>query len=354
MSKRSILWITLLLAALILVKVFFLKPESTDGPKPGAGAKNMPVTVTGFLVRSGNIQNELFSSGSVIAHEEVALRPEVSGKLISVYFKEGGMVQKGALLAKINDADLQAQLRKLQAQASLLRDREARLKGLLDIRGVSQDEYEAGANQLKTIAADIDYTKAQIAKTELRAPFSGRIGLKQISVGNFVSTADVIATIQQTDELKLDFTVPEKYAGMVKAGDEVHFSVENREGDFLAKVFAVESAIDRETRNVMVRAVYNNASGQLIPGSFAKVKLVMNNIEGALMVPTEAVIPELKGKKVFVVRAGKAMPVSVRTGLRNDAQIQIIEGLQAGDTVITTGIMSLKPETPVKLIQLKP
>lgn len=354
MSKRSILLITLLVVALVLIKVLFLKPENNEAPKGAAGGKNMPVNVTGFVVQAQSIQNELFSSGSVIANEEVALRPEVSGKLVSLHFTEGGMVQKGALLAKINDADLQAQLRKLQVQASLYRDREARLKGLLDIRGVSQDEYEAGANQLKTISADIDFTRAQIAKTELRAPFSGRIGLRQISVGNFVSTSDIIATIQKTDELKLDFTVPEKYAGTVNVGDEVHFSVENQDGDFVAKVFAVESSIDRETRNVMVRAVYNNANGHMIPGSFAKVKLVMNNIEGALMVPTEAVIPELKGKKVFVVRSGKAMPVSVVTGLRNDAQIQITEGLKAGDTVITTGIMSLKPEAPVKLVQLKP
>lgn len=354
MSKRSILFITLVVIALLVIKVVFLKPENAEGPKPGAGAPNMPVNVTGYVVQAQSIQNELFSSGSILANEEVALRPEVSGKLIAIHFQEGGMVKKGALLAKINDADLQAQLRKLQVQASLFRDREARLKGLLDIRGVSQDEYEAGANQLKTIAADIDFTKAQIAKTELRAPFSGRIGLKQISVGNFVSTGDVIATLQQTDELKLDFTVPEKYAGMIKVGDEVHFSVENRAGDFRAKVFAVEAAIDRATRNVVVRALYPNASAELIPGSFAKVKLVMNDIEAALMVPTEAVIPELKGKKVFVVHGGKAVPVSVSTGLRNDAQIQITEGLKAGDTVITTGIMSLKPETPVKLVQLKP
>lgn len=354
MSKRSVILITLVVAALIVIKVLFLKPETADAPKQGGPGQNMPVKVTGYVVNAQSIQNELFSSGSVIANEEVALRPEISGKLIAVNFKEGGRVQKGALLAKINDADLQAQLRKLQVQAGLYRDREARLKGLLDIRGVSQDEYEAGVNQLKTVAADIDYTRAQIAKTELRAPFSGRIGLKQISVGNFVSTSDVIASIQNTDELKLDFTVPEKYAGSVKVGDEVLFSVESRTGEFTAKVFAIESAIDKETRNVMVRAVYNNAKGDLIPGAFAKVRLVMNNIEGALMVPTEAVIPELKGKKVFVVRSGKARPVSVVTGLRDDARIQITEGLQPGDTVITTGIMSLKPDAPVQLVQIKP
>ncbi|MGC4057757.1 MAG: efflux RND transporter periplasmic adaptor subunit [Chitinophagaceae bacterium] len=354
MNKRSILFIIIIVVVLVLVKVLFLKPESTDAPKPGAAGKNMPANVTGYVVHPQSLQNELYSSGTIIANEEVSLRPEVSGKLIAVYFKEGSMVQKGALLAKINDADLQAQLRKLQLQANLSRDREARLKGLLDIKGVSQDEYETGANEAKTIGADIDYTRAQIAKTEIRAPFSGKIGLKQISEGNFVSPTDVIAAIQKTDELKLDFTVPEKYANMVKIGDEVLFTVENQKGDFKATVYAVEPAIDRQTRNVMVRALYNNRTGNMLPGSFAKVKLVMSNIEDALMVPTEAVIPELKGKKVFVVRGGKAVSVPVETGLRNDAAIQILSGLSSGDTVITTGIMSLKPDAPVKLVQLKP
>lgn len=352
MKPKSIIIIVAIILALILIKVFFIKPENTEAPR-GAAQKNQPANVTAYIVRSQVLENKLFSSGTVMANEEVALRPEVAGKLVAIYFKEGTNVKKGALLAKINDADLQAQLRKLQLQSKLSKDRESRLKGLLSIQGVSQEEYDATSNLLQTMGADMDFTRAQIAKTEIRAPFNGKIGLKQVSEGGFVSSTDIIATIQQTDVLKIDFTVPERYSSIIATGDLINFSVENQSGSYQAKVFAIEPRIDQQTRNIMIRAVYNNAESTIFPGAFAKIELITNQKNTALMIPTEALIPELKGIKVFVNRGGKAVPSKVETGTRTDAKIEVLSGLKEGDTVITTGIMSLKPNAPVKIIGFK-
>lgn len=352
MKTRTILIIIGIIVVLALIKLFFLRPEHPDTSK-GSMPKSQPVTVTGYIVHPQVLENKIFASGTVMANEEVTLRPEVAGKLTAVYFKEGGAVKKGALLAKINDADLQAQLKKLQLQSKLSKEREVRLKGLLDIQGVSQEEYDMNTNQLQTMSADMDFVRAQIAKTEIRAPFNGRIGLKQVSEGSFVSSTDIIATIQQTDALKIDFTIPERYSSIVAVGDMIDFSVENQQGRFEAKVFAIEPRIDQQTRNIMIRALYDNQKAGIFPGAFAKIELIANKKQASLMVPTEAVIPELKGKKVFLSKNGKAVPATVVTGIRNDAAIEIISGIAEGDTVITTGIMSLKPDAPVKIISIK-
>jgi len=351
MKNKTLYIIILIIVVLVLVKIFLL-PAADNTPPGAAQQKAQKATASGFVVRSEILENTISSSGTVLANEEVELRPETAGKLVSIGFKEGTVVQKGALLVKIYDNDLQAQLKKLNLQYKLAKEREGRLKGLLGINGVSQEEYDIASNELETITADMDYTKAQISKTEIYAPFRGKIGLKNVSEGNFVNNTNVIASIQQTDLLKIDFTIPEKYAALVIPGDTVEFTVEGITEKLTARVSAIEPKIDAETRNIMIRALYNNAKGNVYPGAFAKVELITKKRE-AFMIPTEALIPELKGKKVFVVENGKAKPVKVETGFRSDTKIEITKGLNAGDTVITTGIMTLKPEMNVKIVQLK-
>lgn len=352
MKLKTILMITLIVAALVLIKIFYLKPKESGAPKGGA-SKPQAVNVTGFVVASQLMENRIYSSGTVLANEEVVLHPEVAGKLVSVHFREGQQVGQGSLLAKINDADLQAQLKKLGFQLKLAREKSERLNGLLRIQGVSQQEYDEATNQQQVIAADMEYTRALIAKTEIRAPFAGRIGLRQVSAGTYVTPASTIATIQQTNVLKLDFTIPEKYADVVKTGDRIQFTVDNSSEKSMASVLALEPKIDAATRNLLVRAVCTDAAPGVLPGSFARVELVTEQKQATLMIPTEAVIPELKGKKVFVSKGGKAQPVFIETGTRNDKRIEVLSGLSDGDTVIVTGIMSLKPEAPVNIIDLK-
>jgi membrane fusion protein (multidrug efflux system) len=351
MKNKTLLIIISIIAALVLVKIFFLQPENKE-PQKGGDPKAQIATATGYVAQPVMLENNIFSSGTVLAAEEVELRPETSGKLVSVLFKEGTTVNKGELLAKINDNDLQAQLKKLNLQYKLAKEKEGRVKGLLDIKGVSQEEYDVAANELQTIEADMDFTRAQIAKTEIRAPFSGKIGLKSVSEGSFVSNQNVIASIQQTDLLKVDFAIPEKYSSLVRVGDTVKFSVAGIKEKLNAKVAAIEPRIDAQTRNFRVRALYINTGSSVYPGAFAKVELIASKKQ-SLMIPTESVIPDMKGSKVFIVKNGRAVPTRIETGFRSDATIEVLSGLNTGDTVITTGIMSMKPDIRVKIIQIK-
>lgn len=354
MKGKNNIIIAIILLVLVGIKLTILKPKEQNKPMGGGPmGKGMPTKVTGFITSSQMLDNKLFSSGTIKANEEVMLMPEVAGKLVQINFKEGTNVSKGTLLAKISDIDLQAQLSKLKLQLKLAKDKEARLKSLLEIKGISQEEYEAAINVVKTINADIDFNEAQVAKTEIRAPFDGKIGLRQISEGSFVNSATVIASMQQTKLLKLDFTIPEKYASIIIPGNIVNFTVDNINQTLSAKVDAIEPKIDEQTRNITIRALYNNEKMNIYPGTFARVELIANKKQDVILIPTEAIIPELKGKKVFVNRSGKAIPVKVTTGLRTDAKIEITDGLKVGDTVITTGMMALKPESEIIITKIK-
>ena len=345
--------ILLLIAALLAVKFIFFKGNSgTNAPAAGA-AKNAPVGVNAVVAKPERIGNEVYASGTALANEEVELRPEIAGKILSVNFKEGSKVEKGALLVKINDADLQAQLKKQQVQLKLAAVQEQRAKKLLDISGVSQEEYDISLNQLNALKADEEYTKAQIAKTELRAPFDGSIGLKNVSEGSYVSPNQTITWIQQVDPVKIDFSIPEKYSAMVTQNAKIKFTAANSGETFTGTVYAIQPRIDVGTRTLQVRALSQNKEGKIIPGSFVKVQLTLKECENAIMVPTQAIVPVMKGKTVFMSKDGKAAQQKVETGIRTDSTIQIIEGVNPGDTVITTGLMQLRPDMPVRVKGVK-
>jgi membrane fusion protein (multidrug efflux system) len=341
--------IILLVAGIIVYnKVIKTKPDAAKamGGKPGGAAPRLNADV--YVVRSQNLDNTLFASGTLLASEEVELKPEISGRIVMLNIKEGQVVNQGTLLLKLNDADLQAQLKKLQMQTEPASKTEQRLKQLLAINGVGQQDYDIALTQYNNILADIDLLKAQIEKTEIRAPFTGKIGLKNVSQGAYVTQGAVIASLQQITSLKVDFSLPEKYVSEVKQGETLHMSVDGFSEEFSARIAAVEPKIDEATRTLRVRALVNNSKSQLYPGAFAKINLNISSSD-ALMVPTNAIIPEARGKKVFVVKGGKAEPVMVQTGFRNENKIQVVSGLEAGDTVMVSSIMMVKPGVDVKV-----
>lgn len=350
MRLKPILIIVLIAAALLGVKFIFFKSDSAtqQGGKPTMN--NAPVNVTAMVVKQEKLENKVFVTGTILANEEVSLVPEIAGKIVNLNLKEGTIVQKGELLVKINDADLQAQLKKLKAQEQLAKDKEARQKKLLDINGISKEEYETSLNILQSIQADIEFTQAQIAKTEIHAPFSGIVGLRNVSEGSYVSSSSKISLLQQIDTVKIDFSVPEKYAELVKAGGTIHFFIEENSEMFEAKILAVEPKVDINTRTVKARAICPNKQNKILPGAFAKIEMVLNETENSLLIPSEAMIPILKGYKIFISKNGKAEEVKVVAGLRTENRVQIIQGLQAGDSVITSGILQLKNGGAVKII----
>ncbi len=337
------------IGVLAFVKIKYFPKKDGNVPPPTASKGGAPAMgVTGYVVRAERLDNKIFATGTAIASEIVDLKPEVSGKIVELNLQEGKTVQKGQIVLKLNDADLQAQLKKLNAQLKLAEQSEQRLRKLLDIKGVSQDEYDVVTNQINNIRADMEYTQVMIEKTSLKAPFSGVLGLRSISMGSYVTPQSQIATIQVINPIKVDFTVPEKYANDVRVGDNITFSTEGIAEKFMGKVFATENQIDPVTRTLKIRAQATNPSGKIRPGAFVKVDFSLKEIDNALMVPTEAIIPILKGKQVIVSREGKATAITITEGVRTDTKIQAISGLQIGDTIVTSGLMGIKPETKLR------
>ena len=342
----------LAVAALAFVKIkYFTKAEVSMSAPASGGAKGggaPAMGVMGYVVKAEKLDNKIFATGTLVAAEIVDLKTEVAGKIVMLNIQEGKPVAKGQLLIKLNDVDLQAQIKKYNAQLKLADQSEVRLRKLLEVKGISQDEYDAVANQINNIKADIEFTQAQIAKTELRAPFSGIIGLRGVSLGSYVNATCNIATIQVLNPIKIDFTIPEKYTNAAQIGDEITFSTEESNNTNTGKVYAIDNQIDPITRTLKVRASGNNNGNKLRPGAFVKVNFNLKEINNALMVPTEAIIPILKGQQLMVSKNGSATPIKIDVGVRTDTKIQVTSGIQAGDTVIISGLMGLKPDAKVK------
>ncbi|MBS1655092.1 MAG: efflux RND transporter periplasmic adaptor subunit [Bacteroidetes bacterium] len=287
--------------------------------------------------------------GSIIANESTEIHPEVSGRIVQLNVAEGRYVTKGTLLAKLYDADLQAQLKKLEVQLQIAQTNEERSSQLLKIQGISKQDYDASLLNVNNIKADIDIIKTTISKTEIRAPFNGKLGLRNISPGAYITPTTVLAVINQVDQLKLDFTVPEKYTGQIKPGQIVTFSFEGSDKKFKAKVSAMESNVTETTRSLTVRAIVENKEQNLLPGSFAKVQLSFDPNPDAIMVPTQAVLPQARGKKVILFDNGMAKFVDVTTGVRDSARVEITSGLKANDTVVITGLLSVRPGSQIQV-----
>ncbi|WAC10353.1 efflux RND transporter periplasmic adaptor subunit [Dyadobacter pollutisoli] len=354
---RTIMLVGGVIILLILGKLFVFSKPGKDKPsemKKGGASKGsntgggaVPVNV--YVVGRETIENQIFASGTVLPNEEVNLMAETSGKLIKLDIQEGAYITKGQLIAKINDRELRAQLQKVTYNQELSKKIEARQKKLLNVEAINLEEYDVTSNNIRVLEAEREVIEAQLAKTEIRAPFSGRIGLKFISEGAYMSPGTPIVTIVQSNPVKIDFTVPEKYTPNIRVGNVVKFNLDGDPSTFNARILAVDPKVDENLRTLRVRAVAQNPEGRFFPGMFVKVLADLDANKKAMMIPTEAIVPVLKGKKVFLVKNGKAQEVMVTTGLRTDKKIQVIEGLQPGDSLITSGIIAIKPNTAVKV-----
>jgi membrane fusion protein (multidrug efflux system) len=307
------------------------------------------MTVSGVVVVSRPLDNIVNSSGTVLASESVDLAADASGRVESITFKEGSHVQRNDLLVKLTVDDLQAQLKKTELQIQLAADQADRQKRLFESNNSSKEQYEIAVSTLATLKADRENLIASIRKREIRAPFDGIVGLRYVSVGSYVASTTRIASVQKINPLKIDFSIPEKYAGKVRVGDVVKLHSDETNLDFTGKVYAIEPEIDPTTRTVQLRAMCDNKQETIFPGGYVHVELRLQQPGGALMVPTQAIIPVLKGQTVFVKKNGVVATVVVKTGIRTSSAVQITTGLSEGDTVLTTGILQLRPGMPVNV-----
>jgi membrane fusion protein (multidrug efflux system) len=288
------------------------------------------------------------STGTLLAVEAVDLQAEVSGKITAINFREGTHVPRGKLLVKLNDADLQARREGAIHPLALAETRERRASELLTQGFVIQDSHDGALATVQVRRAELALVEAEIAKTEIRAPFDGVAGLRYVSEGAFVGAATKIATLQRTDTLKVDFAIPERYVAKIKIGAPIVFAVDGRAQAFGGEVYAYDPRIDPETRTLLLRALCPNPGGMLLPGAFANVKLVLAEVADALMIPSEALIPDFEAAYVFVAKDGKADRRRVVTGTRTETSVQVLEGLVAGDVVLTSGLQQLRAGSPVQ------
>jgi membrane fusion protein (multidrug efflux system) len=344
---RSILLIAAFILLLVALRLsLFSENETSVGSKPQGGA---PLPVSGIIASQVNFRPSIRAAGSLLAMEEVQLMPEISGKLVFLNVKEGTRVAKGELLMRLNAAEWQAQLNKAEASVKLFRSNLSRQDELLKLQGISQQQRDETEQQLSAAQADAEYFRAMIAKCELRAPFSGILGLRMVSEGAIVNPSTVIASLFNTEKLKLDFSVPERYAGSLKTPLEVNFRVQGDLRDYKARVIAVEPSANSENRSIRLRAEVENAQGGLIPGRFADVDIPLSRDTSVIMLPTQCIVPILKGKQVWISKNGKAEAVKVETGYRTDELVEVLSGLQPGDTVLTSGIMSVRKGAALKI-----
>ena len=330
--------------------------EKPNAQAPAPSQRGLPISINAVIIKKQPLTDPIVRVATTIPDEEVDLSFESSGKIVNIYFTEGTHVKKDDLLAKINDKPLQAELKKLEAQIPLAKERVFRQETLLKKDAVSQESYEQVTTEYDKLMADIELVTARILQTELRAPFDGIIGLRQVSEGAYATPSTIIANLTKISPLKIEFSIPERYGTEVKNGTNITFTMEESSGmaqEFKAKVYAVESKIAMDTRTLTVRALYSNTDEKILPGRFLSVEILKKEMDDALSVPSEAIIPEMGKNIVYLYRSGEAKSVEITTGLRTENSVQVLEGIQQGDTVITTGVMQLRNSMKVIIDNLK-
>lgn len=344
--KKALPWIILGIAIILLV---IFKPRNKDAGPSKHMQNSGPVLVDARIVLPRPIVNSISVSGTLLSNEEVILQSQLAGTVSHIYFSEGSKVRKGDLLIKIDDSQLEAQLQKDEVAEQLAKITEERQKKLLAINGISQQDYDVALNNLNSIQADMKVIKVQIGYTNITAPFDGIIGLKNVSEGSYVSQNTVLVNLEQISPIKIDFYVPEKYLSVLQRDEQIEFSVTGYSDKFIGKIYAIDPKIDENTRTIHVRALADNKDGRLLPGAFAEITIELSHAANALMIPTEAVIPQINGQSVYVIKKSKVASVPILLGIRTDSTVEVTSGLKQGDTIVARGIQLVHSGSEVKL-----
>ena len=349
MNHRKLIYISLPILAILIFggyKLFLSKSNQTaETQKPGGGGV---IAAKLYVVEPNMLSNGISAIGTLLPNEEVELISEAAGKVVGIYFNEGTSVAIGQLLLKVDDAELQAQLKRAEYQLALTGERLNRQKILLEKDAVSREEFDQVQTDYHILQTDIDLLKTKIAKTEIRAPFAGTIGFRGISLGSYLQLNTIIARLVDQSKLKLEFAIPEKYAATYFSNHKIKFSTEVSPEEFEAVVYAVDPKVDVATRTITVRGLYNNANKKLLAGMFARINLIINQSEKVILIPTEAIVQEMEGKKVWKLSGGKATSQSITTGFRSNNQVEVLTGLQTGDTIMVTGLMQVREGAAIR------
>jgi membrane fusion protein, multidrug efflux system len=350
MRKKLILFgIIGVIIILLLIRIFYgnagKKTESATPLKPV-----VPVEV--YIARDTSTVYQLSTIGSLRANESVDIVSEISKKVVTVLLKEGSFVSKGQLLFKLDDADIVARIDKLDIEEKLAELNESRQKAQLTKGGISQEQYDETLNHLNTVKAEIEILKVDLSKTEIVAPFAGKIGLRNVSEGALVSPSMILASLQDVSKIKVDFSVSERYANDLRPGSEILFLTDYSTKEYKAVIEAIEPNVEKKTRTIYLRAICDNKDGSLVPGVSVRVDLNLQALTKKLFIPTAALIPTVKGYDVYLMKSGKALLQPVKTGMRNRLSVQVVEGISINDTVVVTNLLRIKPDSPLKMVKL--
>jgi len=349
MNIKKVIYISLpILAILIFVcyKFFFSKAElAIEDLKPKGGGT---ISAKLYVVEPNLLSSGINAVATLLPNEEVELISEAAGKVVGIFFDEGTSVNDGQLLLKVDDAELQAQLKRAEYQLALTGERLNRQKILLEKDAVSREEFDQVQTDYNILQTDIELLKTKIAKTEIRAPFAGTIGFRGVSLGSYLQPNTVIVKLIDQNKLKLEFAIPEKYASTCFIGNKIKFRTDVSPDEFEATVYAVDPKVDIPTRTITVRGIYNNSGRKLLSGMFARINLIISQSNEVHLIPTEAIVQEMEGKKVWLLSNGKAYSRPIITGFRSNNEVEVITGLHTGDTIMVTGLMQVREGISVR------
>lgn len=318
--------------------------------KPGGPAGGFAMAVEVAKVAAADFSDEAAAVGSLKSNESVVLRPETAGRISAIGFKDGAIVGKGTVLVTLDAAIQDAELQQAKANLALAQTNFQRNQELVAKKFLSQQALDTSSANLKVQQASVQLAEAKVARMRVRAPFNGMVGLRNVSVGDYVKEGQDLINIEDIASLRVDFKMPESYLGRALKGQVVELSSDALPGQsFKAVLDAVDPLVDQNGRAISARAWLDNASGKLRPGMFVRVRLLFGERKAVLMVPEQAIVPGAQ-PAVFKVVDGKAALVKVRIGVRRAAQVEVVEGLAAGDVVVTAGQLKLREGAPVRAI----
>ncbi len=318
-------------------------------PAPAPAAKGLPVKAE--TVKISNVADDVSAVGSLLAEESVIIRPEIDGRIVALHFQEGQAVAAGARLVSIDSTEYEAQANAQRADLKTEEQRLARTKDLYEQKFISKDALDVQVGNVARLKAHVDEAESRTAKTIIRAPFAGILGLRQVSPGAYLKAGNDIVRLENVSSIKVDFRIPENYLSKIRPNQEIAVKLDAYPGeDFKGRVYAVEPVVDERTRTIAMRARIPNKGFKLKPGMFVRVVVTLDNRPNAVIIPEEAIWPQGKSSFVYRVVDGKAMLTKVEIGNRSPGSVEILKGLAANDMVITDGQMKLKDGAPVSVI----
>jgi membrane fusion protein (multidrug efflux system) len=330
---------------LFIIGFFLITSCENSSTNNANGARQLTVDV--ISLEHESVKNIILLPGNVLPFEQVTLYTEVAGRVSKIYFNEGDEVKVNTPLLKIDSDILEAKKAEIETNLKFAKKEESRTKNLYEAKAGSFEAYELAQGKVASLEAELKSIAVEIDKTTLRAPFSGQVGLRMISPGAFIGTNDPIANMAQQNPLKIEFSVSQRYANKVKAGQSIVVKDKNGNTIGKAEVYAFDPIIDNASRSLKIRARIEN-NEHLFPGSFVQVEYDLGEIEDGFMVPSSAVSPVLNGQQIWLLKDGKATSKIVELGIRTSDQVQIIGNISEGDTLITTGLLSMREGLELK------